>query len=308
MNVIIVANFLKAPKKLVVRDPRVALALGAVFSLILGLGATIGYFSRSVDAAAAVELVQLRTMVQEQQRTLEENRDSAEREVNALAVRLAELQAVATRLNALGERLTRVGQLDEGEFDFSEPPAMGGPEQLMEHMPALDGTALDDSMGELALRFAWQSEQLSLLESLLMDRELTQSLMPAGRPVNTGYASSSYGYRTDPFSGKRAFHRGIDFHAARGSDVLAVADGVVAFSGKRSGYGNTVEIDHGNGYMTRYGHNQENLVEPGQRIRSGDTVARMGSTGRSTGSHVHFEVWLNDKVVNPYQYLQPAKG
>lgn len=308
MNVIIVAKFLKAPKKLVVRDPRVVLALTAVFSVVLGLGAAIGYFSRNANAGAMEELARLRGMVDEQQRVLEESRATAEREINALAVRLAELQATATRLNALGERLTRVGQLEEGEFDFTEPPAMGGPEQVLESLPAMDTLTLEGSMADLAAQFAWQSEQLSLLESLLMDRELTQALTPSGRPVNTGYASSAFGYRNDPFSGKRSFHRGVDFHAARGSDVLAVADGVVSYVGKRSGYGNVVELDHGNGYMTRYGHNQENLVELGQRIRSGDVIAKMGSTGRSTGSHVHFEVWLNDKVVNPYQYLKSAKG
>ena len=308
MNVIIVAKFLKAPKKLVLRDPRVILALAAVFSLVLGLGASIGYFSRNANAAAVDELARLRGMVDEQQRTLDESRSSAEREINALAVRLAELQATATRLNALGERLTRVGQLEEGEFDFSEPPAMGGPEQVLESLEPTNDVALTESMDELAAQFAWQDEQLTLLETLLMDRELASSLMPSGRPVATGYASSPFGYRNDPFSGKRAFHRGVDFHAARGSDVLAVADGVVSFVGKRSGYGNVVEIDHGNGYMTRYAHNDENIAKLGQRIRSGDVVSKMGSTGRSTGSHVHFEVWLNDKVVNPYQYLKSAKG
>ena len=307
MNVIIVAKFLKAPKKLVMRDPRVIVSLAAVLSLVAALGGTVGYFSRSANAAAVEELAQLQAQVAEQQRSLERNQADAEREINALAVRMAELQATATRLNALGERLTRVGQLEEGEFDFSEPPAVGGPEMLASLDPT-DDVALTDSMEQLAAQFAWQADQLTLLENLLMDRDVDNSLMPAGRPVAAGYASSPFGYRNDPFSGKRAFHRGVDFHGARGSDVLAVADGVVSYVGKRSGYGNVVEIDHGNGYMTRYAHNQENLGKPGQRVRAGQVVAKMGSTGRATGSHVHFEVWLNDRPVNPYQYLKTARG
>ena len=307
MNVIIVAKFLKAPKKLVMRDPRVLLALTAMFSSVLGLGAGIGYFSRSANAAAVEELTRLQGVLQEQQQDLEQSRADAEREINALAVRMAELQATATRLNALGERLTHVGQLGEGEFDFSEPPAVGGPE-LLEQLDPIDDVALDASMDQLAAQFAWQADQLTLLEDMLMGRDVDRSLMPAGRPVATGYASSPFGYRTDPFSGKRAFHRGVDFHGARGSQVLAVADGVISYVGKRSGYGNVVEIDHGNGYMTRYAHNQENLAKLGQRIRSGDLIAKMGSTGRSTGSHVHFEVWKDDRPVNPYQYLKTARG
>src|SRR5690606_23524063 len=133
-------------------------------------------------------------------------------------------------------------------------------------------------------------------------------LMPSLRPVSSGYASSSFGYRTDPFTGKREFHKGLDFHSGRGAPVLAVADGVVSFVGKRSGYGNVVEVDHGGGYMTRYAHNQENTVKPGQRVHAGAQIAKLGSTGRSTGPHVHFEVWVNGRVVNPYQYLKSARG
>lgn len=308
MNVIIVAKFLKAPKKLSSHDPRVIVCIAAGVALLLGLGTGIGLLLRGANAAAMDELHALRAEVDTQQAALEDARRDAEREVNALAVRVAELQATANRLNALGERLTRLGQLEEGEFDFAEAPGVGGPHELYSLGTPVQEPTLTESLDALDAQFAVQEEQLQVLESLILDRDLDQSLTPSGRPVRVGYASSAYGYRADPFTGKRDFHRGMDFTGQRGSDVLTVADGVVSFSGKRPGYGNVVDIDHGNGFMTRYAHNQENLVQIGHRVRAGDVIAKMGSTGRSTAPHVHFEVWKDDKPVNPYSYLKSAKG
>lgn len=307
MNVIIVSKFLSAPKKLALRDPRVAAMLGAFVAVLLGAGAGIGYLLRGDNANALAEIAMMRDQVSRQQDELERAKQKTRRDVDALAVRMAELQATAVRLNALGERLTRVGQLDQGEFDFGEPPALGGPEEEAGATPITERSLLQ-SMDDLSAQFSWQAEQMQLLESLLLDRDVDRSLMPSLRPITSGYASSSFGYRTDPFTGKREFHKGLDFHSGRGAPVLAVADGVASFVGKRSGYGNVVEIDHGGGYMTRYAHNQENMVKPGQRIRAGEQIAKMGSTGRSTGPHVHFEVWVNGRVVNPYQYLKSARG
>jgi len=132
--------------------------------------------------------------------------------------------------------------------------------------------------------------------------------MPAGIPVRYGYSSSGFGTRTDPFSGRTEFHTGVDFNGPAGSDVLAVAGGVVSFVGVRDGYGNVVEIDHGNGYVTRYAHNQRNLVDVGRTVRGGDVIAKMGSTGRATGNHVHLEVFLNDKLVNPTEYVRKLRA
>jgi murein DD-endopeptidase MepM/ murein hydrolase activator NlpD len=141
-----------------------------------------------------------------------------------------------------------------------------------------------------------------------MNSKLAETLHPAGKPIKKGWISSYYGMRNDPFSGKRTMHKGMDFAGKEGSEVVAVAAGVVTWSGKRSGYGKLVEINHGKGYITRYGHNKTVLVNVGDRVKQGQTISRMGSSGRSTGPHVHFEVLLNDKVVNPTKYIQAKRN
>jgi len=311
MNVIIVSKFFKTPRKLCLREPRIIAALGTAILLLVGLSAAGGYGMHAlVTDAAGARVDGLREGIEQQRVAFEQARSDSQRELNAMSVKLAELQAHATRLNALGARLTKIARLDDGEFNFDEPPAVGGPvaRQGGETTAAPSGLELGSSIDALVRQVSVQSQQLSLLESVLADRELDASMLPTGLPVRAGYASSGFGRRSDPFSGYNEFHKGVDFSGPRGSDVLTVADGVVQFSGRINGYGNAVEVDHGNGYMTRYAHNNENLVTVGDRVKAGQVIARMGSTGRSTGSHVHFEVWLDGRVVNPGQYLRNARG
>jgi len=307
MNLIIVAKFLKAPKTFSLRDPRAIAALGAAVLVIGALGAGIGMLCSSATQRSLAEVAELRDSLQKQQGELEAARADVDRELNALAARLGELQAQSNRVNALGERLTRLAKLDDGEFNFREPPALGGPESAEFAAPhsAADVRA---SLDAFANRLAAQSRQLDVLENLLLDRDVDASGLPAGLPVRSGYASSGFGMRSDPFTGQSEFHRGVDFNGPRGSDILAVADGVVAFSGRHPSYGNMIDIDHGNGYVTRYAHCERALVEPGQRVRAGDVIAKMGSSGRATGVHVHFEVWLNDRLVNPTAYLKAGSA
>jgi murein DD-endopeptidase MepM/ murein hydrolase activator NlpD len=147
--------------------------------------------------------------------------------------------------------------------------------------------------------------QLLALENVILSRSLTQAIRPEGRPVVEGYISSYYGERQDPFSGHEAWHKGVDFAGAQGSQVVAVAAGVVTRAEGQNGYGNLVEINHGNGFVTRYGHNQKVLVGVGETVVRGQSIALMGSTGRSTGPHVHFEVLRNGRQVNPIGYVDP---
>ncbi len=221
-------------------------------------------------------------------------------QVSALATRVGRMQAQLIRLDALGKQLTDVAKLKRGEFDFDEPPAVGGPESAGEGpvVPALD--AMLDSMDA---QIDDRRRQLTALQSLIMTRELARQIVPGGRPIESGYISSLYGQRTDPFDGNQATHRGIDFAGVAGTEVLAVADGIVSHTGLDGGYGRMIEVTHGDGYVTRYAHNAKILVNPGQTVKRGDAIALMGSTGRSTGPHVHFEVLRDGKPMNPLSFV-----
>lgn len=307
MNVIIVAKSLRTPRKISLKDPRVVAAAFALVLFLMGSGAGIGFLLRDGRSAALTEVSAMREQISSQAKDLDGAKQHVDLELNALGVRLGELQAQATRLNALGDRLTRLAQLEDGEFDFGVLPAMGGPEAF-DTLGAPADRSVRASLEALAVKLESQSRQLDVLETLLLDRDVETAQLPAGLPIRAGYNSSGFGMRSDPFTAHSEFHRGMDFNGPKGSDILAVADGVVTFSGRYSGYGNMVDIDHGNGYMTRYAHNDKNLVEPGTRVRAGDVIAKMGRTGRATGVHVHFEVWLNDRPVNPASYLKNAKA
>lgn len=227
----------------------------------------------------------------------------AEENVNALALKLGEMQAHMIRLDALGERLVDMAKLDPGEFDFKVSPARGGPNPAS----ALESYSVPDfvaSLGTLSAQLDVRAPQLAALEEFLMSEMLQDEVHPAGRPVVSGWISSGYGKRTDPLSGKRAVHYGLDFAGRSGSSVVSVAAGVVIRSQYYEGLGNIVELHHGNDYVTRYAHNKKNLVKLGETVKKGQAIATMGNSGRSTGPHVHFEVLHNGKPVNPIQYVR----
>lgn len=267
-------------------------------SVLLVAGMLAGAGARSAVGMGQLSLLQAKSGQQEAE--LEQIRRGAQQEINALAARLGELQAQANRLNALGERLTRVGQLQDGEFDFDEPVGVGGGEADEAH--DMSPAELNRQLGQLERTYDASGKQLTVLEALLFNRELDRNATPSGAPIDS-YVTSGFGGRADPFGNGGQFHKGIDFKANVGDPVRAVADGVVSFAGVKGGYGNAVEIDHGNGYMTRYAHNSRLSVKVGDLIRVGEEVAKAGSTGRSTGAHVHFEVWENGRVVNPRKFL-----
>jgi murein DD-endopeptidase MepM/ murein hydrolase activator NlpD len=269
----------------------------AALALLLGAGMLCGAAVRSAIGMAQLEALQAADAARQQE--LEKVRRDAQRDVNALAARLAELQAQANRLNALGSRLARAGQLQDGEFDFEKPVGQGGG-GVTRDMPAAE---LRARLLALEGDYRLAGTQLSVLEALLFNRALDRSTLPSREPIAGSFVTSGFGGRADPFGGGSQFHKGIDFQASIGDPVLAVADGVVSFAGVRHGYGNTVEIDHGNGYVTRYAHNSRLTHQVGDLVRAGQEIARAGSSGRSTGAHVHFEVWQDGVVVNPRKFL-----
>ncbi len=226
--------------------------------------------------------------------------------VNTLAVRLGAMQAELLRLNALGERLVRMSGLNPEEFDFVNPPPQGGPEQ---------GPVRDYTIKELATELSSmvnliqdRQRKLDMLDDVIPQTELLTQSAPTSWPVHFGYISSPFGFRVHPIRKARMMHEGVDFASARGAPIKAVADGVVIYSGRRNGYGNVIDVQHGNGLVTRYAHNTTNLVDNGQRVRRGQQIATVGATGTATGPHVHFEVRVDDHPVDPMPYLNdPAR-
>ena len=266
----------------------------------------IGRWSAPTTVLIQQTKAELRLEILQQKNLLEQLSLEQETNINALAARLAELQAASTRLDALGERLVLLGQLDPEEFDFNQLPPVGGPEMVISGGRSYF-SGIDQSISRLSLVLSSQFARLDALQLLLLDRNLEQERTPAGWPVSSGWISSRFGERNDPFTGKKAQHEGLDFAGAKGSEIVAVASGAVIWSGSRQGYGKLLEIDHGNGYITRYAHNDQLLVKDGDSIDAGQEIAKMGSTGRASAPHVHFEVLYKGKAVNPHQFVQQVR-
>ena len=269
----------------------------------LSTGIYIGYQASHQDEILDAQALQLlKSRSNDQQEELILAKRQSEQQLQALTLRMAELQSRLVRLDALGERVTTIAKLDKGEFDFSQPPAVGGPESS-DLGDGYKHPDFVDSMEQLLKRVDDRAQQLEILETLLANRKIQDDIFLAGRPIQKGWMSSRYGHRTDPFTGRVAMHKGVDFAAKDGSPIISVAAGVVTWSDKRYGYGQLVEINHGSGYVTRYAHNKENLVKVGDIVKKGQQVAVMGSTGRSTGPHVHFEVYKHGRSVDPAAYI-----
>jgi len=273
----------------------VAAMIGAFY-----VGFTQGIASQTTDTI----VVDLKKEIDKQNNSINEITDHAEESINALAVRLGELKAHVIRLDALGERLVKKAKLEKGEFNFDQMPALGGPDSIGQPDSKMPMSEFIAELDSLSSQLEHRSVQLAVMESILMNKELQSELRPSGRPVKSGWISSHFGKRTDPFTGRPAHHDGIDIAGKEGSDVIAVASGVVTWAGTRYGYGELVEINHGNGYVTRYGHNKYILVSKGQAVKKGEAISLMGSSGRSTGPHVHFEVIRNGRTVNPIRYVK----
>jgi murein DD-endopeptidase MepM/ murein hydrolase activator NlpD len=279
------------------------LALTAIAALsggILCIGFHLGAITQARKELA--EVTALQRLYRQQQAEIASARQAARAGLDALTLRLGRMQAQLMRLDALGSQLVTQAELDATEFDFKNPPSMGGPDEAS----ALPATTVADFLGmldELNANAQDRQDKLAALKQLLMRRSLQQRITPSGRATRHGLLSSAFGRRIDPFTGKWEQHRGIDIAGKEGSDVMALGDGVVIWSEKRGGYGNLLEIDHGRGYITRYGHNKKLLVKTGDIVRKGQTIALMGSTGRSTGPHVHIEVVHNGRRVDPTEYL-----
>ena len=308
MNVVIFGKGLGKPRQVNLSGLSAGLVIVVVAGLLCAAG-FVGGFWYSSHTGSGVSISELEALNDElgyQRENIAKIRQGNEDTLDAMAIRIAQMNARMIRLDALGRRLTEMADLDDGEFDFDSMPALGGPEE-----PVATGSnvAVPDvvaAMQSLDHRLGDREAQLGVLESVLANQNLKQRVYPQGRPVRSGWISSYFGKRTDPFTGKPANHTGIDFAGKPGSDIIAVADGVVTWAAARYGYGLMVEINHGNGYATRYAHNAENLVSVGDEVKKGQTVAYMGDTGRATGPNLHFEVLRDGRRVNPVNFIRES--
>ena len=274
--------------------------LGAPFALgYFGFQLSISHNGAYVSPESAQKWDR---QLKNQESSLAEIKEKSQQHIEALTIRLASVQARLSRLDAMGLRLTHITGLDEGEFDFESSIGVGG---------LGDGQQTSYSLFELGIEIERlertledREGQFKVLRDIVLDREIESDLFVAGKPLEDGWIVSSFGQRPDPFTGKLAFHSGIDFTNGRpGSEIDTVAAGVVVWSGPKSKYGLTVEVDHGNGFTTRYSHAEKLFVSVGDVVKKGQSIASVGSTGRSTGPHVHFEIYKNGRVVDPASYI-----
>lgn len=286
------------------RGPKIWLGISGLALALVALAFFAGFKAAANYGVVspAEEVALWRESLDAQRAQVNEAKQATQEYLDALALRLGKLNAHVIRLDALGGRLTQMADLDADEFDFGQSPSLGGPEvplaasgELPDLLRTLD--QLDDQVRD-------REQKLEIVEDLLLNRELAAEVVPKGMPVKSGYISSFFGKRTDPFTGRPAWHKGVDFAGKEGADIVAVAAGVVTWSGPRYGYGELVEVTHGNGYATRYAHNAENLVAVGDRVEKGQLIAKMGSTGRATGPNLHFEVLHGGLVVNPVKFVR----
>ncbi|MFQ5546989.1 MAG: M23 family metallopeptidase [Woeseia sp.] len=306
MNVVIFGKGFGKPRQLNLSGGSAA-ALSILIAAALCSATFMGgrwYASQTGSGVPMSEMENLTGEIETQRDAIATTRQQTEDTLDALAIRIGQMNARIIRLDALGRRLTDMAGLEGGEFDFDSNPAIGGPEEPYPVGSAVAVPEVLAAMEHLDYQLGDREVQLGVLESVLMNKQLRARVYPQGRPVRSGWMSSYFGRRTDPFTGKPANHKGVDFAGKLGSEIIAVADGVVTWSSQRYGFGKLVEINHGNGYSTRYAHNSENLVSVGQEVRKGQTVALMGDTGRATGPNLHFEVLHRGNRVNPVKFIR----
>jgi murein DD-endopeptidase MepM/ murein hydrolase activator NlpD len=304
VNIILVSDRLAKSRSIMLEGWQIVMLLLLLFFLMFGAALAVQYAlvrfaPAGLDDGVRILLSKVQSdETQKQQTYLRSSLD-------AMATRIGQMQAQMQRLDVLGSRLAKLTGMKPGEFSFDQPPAQGGP---LVTLPAQEMSAagLDDQMSTLTKMLNDRSDKLLALETMLLQNQLNKRLLPSIAPITEGFYSSNFGWRLDPFTGRNALHQGVDYMVSAGTAIRASAGGVVAYADLHPQYGNMVEIDHGNEIVTRYAHASRLLVKVGQVVRRGEKIAEVGSTGRSTGNHLHFEVRYKGIAQNPVRFLQKA--
>ena len=276
----------------------------AFFALTLVFVGTAGLYWVSLRYATELRIPAIQQIVlQANQADAERGRAFVQENLNAMAVKLGEMQAQLARLDALGERLSSLAGFRPQDFRFSEAPGLGGASPTLLPPQNLSLADFSDKLSMLERDVETRNDLLSVLEAQLFEQAVKKKRIPTMLPVSAPYNASAFGRRVDPFTGQWAMHEGIDFLAEKGSPVAAAADGVVIFAGFHPQYGYMVDIDHGNDLVTRYAHQSKLVVKEGEVVQRGRKLGEVGSTGRSTGPHLHFEVRYRGAAQNPMKFL-----
>ncbi len=281
-----------------------AAAIGVIATVLLSV---VGLYVVTFRAATTLEVPMLRDLASSVMRDeIERNEQFVRDNVSTMARRLGEMQAQLMRLDALGERVAKLAGIRPEEFNFRELPGRGGAEPTASR--PLSMRELKSDMDRVAQGVESRSDYMDVVESELFAAQVRNALLPKNTPVTEGFVGSGFGMRTDPFSGQAAMHAGLDFAAPSGTPILAAAGGVVSEAETHPAFGRMVTIDHGNGVQTLYAHASKLEVKVGEIVRAGQRIAAVGSTGRSTGSHLHFEVHVNGTPQNPARFLSRQSG
>ena len=282
-------------------------ALGGFGLLLLFMSFTLLFNYVTLRYAAAIKHPLLQAIVlADQRQEAQKTQEVVQGHLNAMAVKLGELQAQMLRLDGLGERLAKLAGLNPQELlpplEPGTAPGRGGPAPTLSR--DLSPEEFSSLLGTLSRQVEQRSDQLGVLEALLVTDSANSKFLPTLSPIEDGWFSSNFGWRIDPFTGQKSFHEGIDFPAEVGTLIEAAASGKVIYAEVHPAYGKMLEIDHGNGLVSRYAHCSTLLVRDGDLVVRGQQIARVGTTGRSTGPHLHFEVRLNGVPQNPVRFLQ----
>lgn len=305
MDIILVSNRLAKARSVTLT--RVHLLVLAVLGMMLFVGAVLTAQYAIVRLQPGSISNELRVWLASAQQDEQQKQQAYMREsMDTLAKRLGQMQAQLLRLDTLGARLAKITGMKPQEFSFDQMPAQGGPYLPAPPQAEVSLDNMNQQLASLSSLLSDRSDKLVALETLLMQDSLNKRLLPSVAPITEGWYSSNFGWRIDPFTGKNAMHEGVDYMIPSGTPIYASAGGVVVYADYHPQYGNMVEIDHGKDIVTRYAHSSKLLVKVGQMVRRGQEIALSGSTGRSTGPHLHFEVRYKGLAQNPVRFLQRA--
>jgi murein DD-endopeptidase MepM/ murein hydrolase activator NlpD len=304
MQIILLHSRLTRVRSLTLTTKHLLGILAGLFVSVIAVGGLVAFMllrqASQGDASPMMHKI-LTSMMQEEdgrkEKYLKEN-------LAVMAIKLGELQAQLMRLDSLGERVQGLSGVSPEEFNFKELPGRGGVDTSATHgTKELGMEELQGMLAKLTEDAGHRADYMNAVETALMGGRIKSRLLPTNMPVRAAYNSSSFGWRLDPFSGRNAFHEGLDFPAPNGTPIVSAANGVVISAQYHVQYGNVLDIDHGNDITTRYAHMSRFRVKVGDIVKRGQHIGEIGSTGRSTGPHLHFEVRVRQVAQDPKKFL-----